>query len=91
MNTRLWFRQMWSKSGRALAADYATIGAQHPHFLADIALRGYVWVPIPDNDPVAAARLEGRRQLALETIKLCNMHPDQLFQLLDPLPKGEPK
>lgn len=85
-NWPAWFAQMWPRQARAVMADCLTIGVQHPHFLADLALRGNVYAPILDNDPVAAARAEGRRQLALETIKLCNIDPDKMWSMLDPLP-----
>lgn len=84
-----WFRSIWPRSARAVVSDYVTIGTQHRHFLADLALRGNVFAPIVENDPVAAAREEGKRQLALETIKLCNADPQALWALLDPLPTNK--
>lgn len=82
---RDWFRLAWrsNNSRRVVISDIATIGAHHPHFLADLALRGNVFDDSnPPTDPVALGIYLGRRQLALETIKLCRRRPEQLFDYL---------
>ena len=87
VNWRQWLRQAWPFKARAVVASFATIGVQHKAFLADLALRGYVFTPILETDPIAAARAEGRRQLALETIAICNTDPATLFALIETKPE----
>lgn len=87
VNWREWLRQAWPQRGRAVVQSFAAIGAEHRHFLADLALRGYVYTPIRETDPILAARAEGRRQLALETIAICNTDAATLFALVEQKPK----
>lgn len=82
-NWRQWLRQAWPFRSRALLASYAAIAADHPLILADLALRGNVFTPIHETDPIAAARAEGRRQLALETIAICRTDPTALWSLIE--------
>lgn len=88
---RAWFTHVWPFAGarHLVLADYAAIGAQHPHFLTDLALRGGVYRefdPATDRD---LASFNGRRELALETIKLCKADPSQLFALVPEKPREE--
>lgn len=86
---RDWLDLVWpsSKPRAEVVHDYLAIG-QHKHFLADLALRGSVYGPchVP-GDPQTSLVNEGRRQLALEIIKLAGEHPDSLFALIE---RGQP-
>lgn len=86
-----WFQLAWRDRGkrRDAALGYAVL-RERPLVLADIALRGSVYQPILDADPVLAARAEGRRQLALEILGLAGMDPARLLPLIDP-PEHKPK
>lgn len=86
-NWRKWFWEVWPSRSRVVISQALTIGRQHKEFLTDLALRGNVYAPIMVTDPIAAAREEGRRQLALETIKLCGADAQALFALVEPKPK----
>lgn len=84
-NWKGWFAHAWPFEGAAkrVLGDYASIGAQHRHFLTDLALRGNVYDEKPDTtDPMEVGIWLGRRALALETIKLCNATPEQLFDFV---------
>ncbi|WP_407155182.1 hypothetical protein [Bradyrhizobium sp. STM 3557] len=79
---REWFITAWRDGGKRhlVLSDLAAIGTQHPHFLADLALRGNVFDDSdPPTDPIALGIYLGRRQLALETLKLCKKTPQELF------------
>lgn len=81
-NWHNWFTTVWQNvSGRhRVLADYASLGKQHPDFLRDLALRGNVFDDSdPPTDPVALGIYLGRRQIALETLKLCKKTPQELF------------
>lgn len=88
---REWFRQMWPFGGarHALAGDYATIGAAHKHFLADVALRGGVFRAFDPKFDRNLDEFNGRRELALEIIKLCRLDPQQLFGLMAEKPRED--
>ncbi len=80
MNIAKWFHAAWPEwSHRAqLARDYQSLG-QMPRLLADIALRGGVFAPrLPARDLYEAGINEGRRQLALETIRIAGTDPAEL-------------
>jgi hypothetical protein len=80
---RTWFTLTWGRGTdkrQKVLGEYAALGTQYPHVLTDLALRGNVFDDSdPPTDPVALGIYLGRRQLALETIKLCRRTPDQLF------------
>ena len=80
-----WFAAAWPDRGkrRDAATGYAVL-RERPLTLADIALRGSVYQAILETDPIAAARAEGRRQLALEILRLAGMDPARLIPLIDP-------
>lgn len=86
-NWREWLRQAWPLKARAVLQSFASIGSEHKIFLADLALRGNVFTPIHETDPIAAARAEGRRQLALETIAICTTDPATLWALIETKPE----
>lgn len=86
-NWRNWFFQAWPTLSRRVAEEAVEVGRERKLFLADMALRGKVFSPIMENDPIALARAEGRRQMALETIALCNMNPSELIALIERKPK----
>jgi hypothetical protein len=88
-NWRRWLREIWPNKKRAIVQSFASIGAEHKLFLADMALRGNVFAPIHETDPILAARAEGKRQLALETIAICNTDPATLFSLVETKPKEQ--
>jgi hypothetical protein len=77
---RSWFAMVWREDKRAVVLnDFSVVGANHPLFVADLALRGNVFdASDPPTDPVALGVYLGRRQLALETIQLCGKTPEQL-------------
>jgi hypothetical protein len=85
-----WLHQMWIDRPRqhAVVNEYLSIGVQHKHFLADVALRGGVYRafdPASDGD---LANFNGRRELALEIIKICGASPEQLYAAI---PQSNPK
>lgn len=88
---RDWLWQMWPTHTLryAVCADYATIGAQHKHFLADVALRGGVYRAFDQRSDGDLANFNGRRELALEIIKLAKVDPDQLFASIPTKPREE--
>lgn len=90
---RSWFGLAWREDKRAVVLnDCAAMAQAHPLFLADLALRGNVWDDsAPPTDPIAAGIYLGRRQLALETIKLCGKTPAQLQAYLTAPQPPEPK
>lgn len=86
-----WLNKLWpfDAGRRAVVGDYVAIGSQHKHFLADVALRGGVFRAF---DPAADGTLEGfngRRELALEIIKIARIDPQHLFGLLAELPRED--
>jgi len=81
VNLVAWLRAIWPYEGRlrAVIDDYAAIGRAHPHFLADVALRGGVF---RHHDPASDGPLDnfnGRRELALEIIKATSVDPNRLY------------
>ena len=91
VNPVAWFRQIWPHvdGRRAVISDYVAIGSGHKHFLADVALRGGVYRAF---DPASDGTLEnfnGRRELALELIKLCRVHPQELWGFVAEKPTGD--
>jgi hypothetical protein len=83
-NWKSWFSQIWPNNGRAVIADYISIGQGHPHFLADIAQINHVFDPYPPSSDVLAVGIaEGRRRAALEIIKKCQLRPEELFQYIE--------
>lgn len=85
---RAWFARMWSPAkAQMIAADYASVGAAHQAMLLDIAARGGLFSKAPPGvDPTTLAILEGRRQLAIETIELARLSPEELFGMMPQLP-----
>lgn len=82
---RALFRQFWpGLSGkRAVYAGYSVLRS-HPALLADIALRNCVYADAPPAANVhAAGVIEGRRQCALEIIRLAKLHPDALWDVIE--------
>lgn len=80
-----WFREVWPRdAGRqAVISDYATVG-QCRHFLTDVAIRGSVFAPFGDvTDALQLARLEGRRELALEIIRTAGEEPGALYRYVE--------
>lgn len=90
---RDWFTTMWREDKRAVVLnDFPAIGEKHPLFLADLALRGNVYDDSdPPTDPIALGIYMGRRQIALETIKLCRKTPAQLLTFMTPPTAPETK
>ena len=83
MNLIGWFRTAWRNEGHraAVLSDYAKVAILR-HFLADLALRGSVFAPLPPaKDLYAAGIAEGRRQLALETMRIAGTDPATLQRL----------
>src|SRR5262245_20285690 len=76
-----WLWHVWPTHSEryAVMADYAAIGAQHHHFLADLALRAGVYRNFHPASDRTLEHFNGRRELALEVIKLCKVDPNVLF------------
>lgn len=83
--------QLWPFAGGrgAVVADYAAIGAQHQHFLADIALRNNVMQDAPAGSDLELAIAEGRRRCAVEIITLCGVGYGELWSMIERKPRGE--
>lgn len=93
MNIRNWFRMAHRRlpDRRQVAADYARLGGM-PKLLADIALRGGVFQPAPPaRDLWEAGIAEGRRQFALETIRIAGTDPAALQAYCLDQPHREPR
>lgn len=83
MNIVGWFRAFWPHDGarRAALAQYATLGDE---FLADVALRGAIWQAAPAGlSPYDAGVFEGRRQVALEILRVKHADPMRLLDIVD--------
>ena len=84
-NAIRWWKSVWRQRQNRilLLQEYMTVGEQKL-FLADLALRGGVWTTshVP-GDPYSSAVAEGRRQLALEIIKIANESPATLWAWLE--------
>ena len=82
MNLRAWLFETWptpQKRG-AVAQAYRAL-ALNPLLMADIALRGGLFHPQSNVRTLYDAGVaEGRRQMALETIKLAELDPALLSQ-----------
>lgn len=84
---RAWFREMWLSSTKRwrVFAGYRSIDKLT---LTDIALRGCVFSRMPPaHDLFDHGKLEGRRELALEIIKLARVEPQALLDLVEPKPR----
>lgn len=84
MNVVSWFREAWrgrERDARACLDQWALM-KRHDLVLQDIALRGSVFQPFGVADPIELARLEGRRELALEILKQAETDPHRLWQAL---------
>lgn len=86
-----WIREAWPFRGQAekMVRDYSSIGLQHREFLADVALRGGVF---RNHDPASDGTIErfnGRRELALEIIKICNIPAPDLYACIPTKPREE--
>jgi len=83
-NLAAWLRTRWSPTNRReVMRDYMAL-REHKLFLADLGLRAGVWSSchVP-GDPYSSAVAEGRRQLALEIIKLAGEEPASLWRYLE--------
>lgn len=85
MNLPLWLRQAWPNvQKRAHVVDgYRALGLNRL-LLADIALRGSVFDAHPAVANLYEAGVaEGRRQMALEIIRLCDADPALLLGVIE--------
>jgi hypothetical protein len=84
MNIVAWIKGAWPNPGNRaqVIAEYAALAPMR-HVLADIAKRGMIFhvPPKPPADLFQAGVNEGRRQMALETIRMANTDPAVLQQL----------
>jgi hypothetical protein len=82
MNLRGWFRQVWQPEARRIVLEqYRAIGKLA---LADIALRGSVFNGFePGLSLFDAGVAEGRRQMALEIIRICDGDVRALFGTIE--------
>jgi hypothetical protein len=89
---RRWFFEIWpfDNERHEVMRGYVALG-QSKHTLTDIAQRNHVFSPAPPADNLYAAGIaEGRRQCALELIKLASEEPQRLFQFVSRPPnRGE--
>jgi hypothetical protein len=89
VNIGHWFRTVWPRRGKAVAGEYLSVGT-HRLFLADVALRGFVFTPFPAvATEFEAGKLEGRRSLALEIIRISGEAPERLFAEIEKSPTPE--
>lgn len=87
INPLQWLEKVWPSPIRraGVIRDYIAVG-QCQAFLADVALRGNVWSPLcVPGDPQATAYNIGRRDLALEIIKMAGSDPNLLFSHIEKL------
>jgi hypothetical protein len=84
LNVVAWFLSAWRGDGRDLRACLDQWGRmkQLDLVLRDIALRGSLYQPFAVSDPVELARLEGRRELALEILTQAEADPHRLWQTI---------
>lgn len=91
MNLPLWLRQVWPNPDkrRALVESYRALGLNKT-LLADVALRGGVFAAqdAPANLFEAGVN-EGRRQMALEFLKLAGTDPELLLAHVESKPRQE--
>jgi hypothetical protein len=88
-----WLAKVWPTPSRRaeVLRDYIAIGECRA-FLADLALRGNLWSPLQvPGDAEATAYNIGRRDLALEIIKLAGADPQTLFAHIEKLTKEATK
>lgn len=87
-----WVKNVWPRatSRNAVIGDYETIGRLHQFFLADVALRGNVFMAHRDIDNLyTAGKAEGRRELALEILNLAQVRADALRTLIETAQIGD--
>lgn len=88
MNLVGWFRQFWPTPAarRAVLSDYMAL-RDRKALLADIALRGNVWGASPPGlSAYDAGVAEGRRQVALEILRVVQQDPMQLLAFVEKKP-----
>lgn len=78
-----WFAAIWPNARRrwVIINQYRGLGTHHKEMLADIALRNNVFAPNREDSDRMAWIAEGRRQCALEIIKLAHARHDELYVL----------
>ncbi|EKS26515.1 hypothetical protein [Afipia felis] len=86
-----WFATMWPNAQRRwlIVTSYRQFAETHKSMFADIMLRAGAWSPIRESDPFLAGVAEGRRQIAIELVKLAKLDPAELFELTKVERKGE--
>lgn len=87
MNPIAWIATVWPKLMQPrLAAEYGEFGKLN-HVLADITLRGRVFVAgkRTPGDVFGDGIIEGRRQLAQELLALARAEPGRLWATLEQL------
>jgi len=86
IDTVRWFAAAWRDRGRrqAVLAEYQQLG-RLKYALADIALRGAVFGEAgrTPGDVFGDGINEGRRQMAVEIIKLAGEDPTQIWALVE--------
>lgn len=78
-----WFAMMWPNAQRRwrVVIAYREFAKNHSAMFADIMLRAGAWSQIRESDPFLAGVAEGRRQIAIELVKLAKLDPVELFEL----------
>lgn len=91
MNLTAWLREAWPniEKRRRVVDAYRALGINRL-LLADIAMRGGVYSVAAEPATVFAAGVnEGRRQMALEILKLCDADPALLLGVVERKPTGD--
>jgi hypothetical protein len=91
MKLKRWIAQAWPfPAGRGIVVSQYQILSRQKLVLADIALRGYVFSAAPSSTNLFEAGIaEGKRRMALETIRLANTDPAILLDFIERKPQPE--
>lgn len=87
-------QKVWRDRGnrRAVVSGYEALGRNYPQTLANIALQGGVFsYSMAASHSFQAGVLEGRRQMALDIIRLSRADPEALYALIETAPAVPPQ
>ncbi len=84
-------KQFWPRNEKRIAvlAGYRALGASYQLTLTDIALRNGVFATSDNSDVDDLAYQAGRRDAALEILRLAKATPEQLHALIETKPSKE--
>lgn len=84
VDIRTWFPSVWGGAAAKEVVDQYSQLARLKHVLADIALRGHVYVAAPAaRDLYEAGINEGKRRMALDILNTCHAPHDVLRAVID--------